>query len=127
MKNQYLLIGLGFVTIWDTITTVYGTYTILGDGQTQLIISIFFAVFLAAYLLHTIPIIKNPSEELIPVGAKILWFLAILYDLYTSFKGNVELILSNATGMEKVIIAIGLTVFVSSAPIGVSKLYFEKE
>jgi len=58
----------------------------------------------------------------------VLWFLAFLYDLYTAFVGNMDLILGEtATGTQKVIIAVGLTVFICSAPIGLSKLYFEPD
>ena len=127
MKKTYMLIALGFVTLWDTITTVYGTYKILGEGSIQLILSIFFAVIIEVHLMRTFPVLKNPSEEFYPVGLKGLWFLALFYDLFTSYKGNIELILSNSLGVEKIIVAIGLTIFVSSSPIGVSKLYYERE
>jgi len=116
---------LGVVAIWDTVTTVYGTYKIFGDGTIQLVVSIGFALLLGGYLLWTIPIIKNPSEELIPVGAKVLWFLAICYDVFTSFTGNMDLILGNSTGVQKVLLAIGLTIFVCSAPIGLSKIIYD--
>jgi hypothetical protein len=119
-----LILLLAVVTIWDTITTIYGSYTILGEGTVQLLISIGFAVFLAGYLLRTIPIIKNPSEDLVPQGAKVLWLLAICYDIFTSFTGNIELLLGNTSGTEKVIFAIGLTIFVCSAPIGISQLIY---
>lgn len=127
MSRPLLTILLGIVTIWDTITTVYGTYTIFGDGTIQLVVSICFALILAGFLIRTIPIIKNPSEELIPVGTKVLWFLAICYDIFTSFTGNMDLILGNSTGVQKVMLAIGLTVFVCSAPIGLSKLIYDPD
>ena len=127
MNRSLLIILLGVVTIWDTITTVYGTYTIFGHGTIQLVVSIGFALLLAGFLIRTIPIIKNPSEELIPVGAKVLWFLAVCYDIFTSFTGNMDLILGNSTGTQKVILAIGLTIFVCSAPIGLSKLIYDPD
>jgi hypothetical protein len=118
---------LGLITIWDTFTTVYGTHLIFGDGFVQMAASIGFSLILTGFLLRTIPIIKNPSDDLIPAGAKILWFIAIGYDVFTSFTGNMDLILGNASGTQKVILAIGLTIFVCSAPIGLSKLYFQPE
>ncbi len=127
MSRPLLIILLGVVTIWDTVTTIYGTYRIFGDGTIQLVVSIGFALLLAGFLIRTIPIIKNPSEELIPVGTKVLWFLAICYDIFTSFTGNMDLILGNATGVQKVVLAIGLTVFVCSAPIGLSKLIYDPD
>jgi len=125
MNRTLLGLLLGVVAIWDTVTTVYGTYKIFGEGTIQLVVSIGFALLLGGYLIWTIPIIKNPSEELIPVGAKVLWFLAICYDLFTSFTGNMELILGNSTGVQKVLLAIGLTIFVCSAPIGLSKIIYD--
>jgi len=125
MNKSLLKLLLGFVTIWDTITTIYGTYTIFGSGTIQIFVSIGFAIFLTIFLIQTIPIIKNPSEELIPVGTKVLWFLAICYDIFTSFTGNMDLILGNAAGTQKVLLAIGLTIFVCSAPIGLSKSIYD--
>lgn len=125
MNRTLMGLLLGVVAIWDTVTTVYGTYKIFGDGTIQLVVSIGFALLLGGYLLWTIPIIKNPSEELIPVGAKVLWFLAICYDVFTSFTGNMDLILGNSTGVQKVLLAIGLTIFVCSAPIGLSKIIYD--
>ena len=124
MSKTLLILGLGFVTIWDTITTIYGTYTILGHGTIQLILSILFAIILSVYLLRSIPIIKNPSEEIIPVGAKVLWFIAIIYDIFTAYTGNFDLVLGNVEGSQKIIIAIGLTIFICSAPIGLSQLLY---
>jgi hypothetical protein len=123
-----MILGLGFVTIWDTVTTIYGTSTILGKGPIQIILAVLFGILITSFLFRTIPIIKNPSEELIPVGTKVLWFLAVLYDLYTAFLGNMDLILGDtATGVQKVVIAVGLTIFICSAPIGLSKLYFDPD
>ena len=122
------MLGFGFVTIWDTVTTIYGTTTILGKGAIQIILSVLFGVLITSFLFRTIPIIRNTSEDIIPVGAKVLWFLAFLYDLYTAFVGNMDLVLGEtATGVQKVIIAVGLTIFICSAPIGLSKLYFEPD
>ena len=127
MKKTYMLFALGFVTLWDTIATAYGTYKILGEGPAQLIFSIFFAVIIAVHLMRAFPVLKNPSEEFYPVGLKVFWFLALFYDLFTSFKGNIEFIFNNSLSVEKIILAIGLTLFVSSSPIGVSKFYYERE
>jgi hypothetical protein len=63
MNRTLLIIGLGFVTLWDTITTIYGTYTILGEGDVQVAISVLFGVLLTVFLLRTVPIMKNPNNE----------------------------------------------------------------
>jgi len=127
-NKNLLIIGLGAVTVWDTITTVYGTNTILGKGDVQIILSVLFGLLISSFLLRTIPIIKNPSDDLIPTGAKVLWFLAVLYDLFTAFMGNFDLVLSQtASGVQKVIIAIGITIFICSAPIGLSSVYYDAD
>jgi hypothetical protein len=127
MNKNMLMLGLGFVTIWDTATTVYGTFTILGSGVIQVILSVLFGILITSFLFRTIPIIKDPSDDLIPTGAKILWFFAVLYDLFTAYMGNFDLILNqSASGVQKVIIAIGITIFICSAPIGLSSLWFEE-
>jgi hypothetical protein len=127
-NKNVLIIGLGAVSVWDTITTIYGTSTILGKGEVQMVLSVLFGVLLSIYLFKTIPIIKNPSDDLIPTGAKILWFLAVLYDLFTAFMGNFDLVLSQtASGVQKVIIAIGITIFICSAPIGLSSVYYDSD
>jgi hypothetical protein len=119
------MIGLGLVTIWDAATTVYGTSTIIGNGGIQMMLSVLFGLLLAAFLIRTLPIIKNPdNDDIIVVGGKVLWFLAILYDLFTSFTGNFDLILGTVEGIQKTIMAIGLTLFVSSAPIGLSSVMY---
>jgi hypothetical protein len=127
MTRQLLILGLGFVAIWDTVTTIYGTKVILGGGDIQFVISVLFALLLAAYLFRSVPIIKNPSEDLFHVGAKVLWVLALVYDLFTSFKGNFDLVLGNVGGTERIVLAIGLTIFTCSAPVGLSKLVFDPE
>lgn len=128
MNNKTLfLILIGAVAVWDTVMTYHGTYKIFGDGNVQVLVSIGFAFILTGYLIRTIPIIRNPSEEMIPVGAKVLWFLAICYDLFTSFTGNMDLILNNVGGPQKVILAIGLTLFVSSSPIGLSRIIYDAD
>ena len=127
-KNFYMKIGLGVVTLWDTITTIYGTSSIIGNGLIQMILSIGFGLVLAVFLIRTIPIMKNPeNEDLIVIGTKFLWVLAIAYDLFTSFTGNHDLILGNVEGIQKNIIAVGLTIFVSSAPIGLSSLIYQNK
>lgn len=127
-NKSLLLIGLGAVAVWDTVTTVYGTSTILGKGDVQIVLSVLFGLLISSFLLRTIPIIKNPSDDLIPTGAKVLWFLAVLYDLFTAFMGNFDLVLSQtASGVQKIIIAIGITIFICSAPIGLSSVYYDSD
>ncbi len=126
--KTYTLYGLGFVTIWDTITTVYGTVSIMGTGGVQIFISILFGLIISGFLINSVKIMSNPSEELFPVAAKILCIAAIGYDLYTSFVGNQDLILNNnSNGFSQLFITIGLTIFVSAAPIAISKILYDEK
>lgn len=121
-----MMVGLILVSLWDTVTTIYGTMLIVGRGAPQVVISVLFGILISVFLLRTIPILKNPREDLLTLGTKALWFLALLYDLYTAFEGNMDLILGeNASGHQKVIIAVGLTIFICSAPIGLSRYWFD--
>jgi hypothetical protein len=121
-----LFVGLGFITIWDTATTIIGTNNILGNTGMTLFLSVIFGVMLTIYLIQTIPIMLNPKEDLLYIGAKILWILAILYDLFTSFIGNKNLIESGDSSFDlaQIVITIGMTLFVSSAPIAISYLLY---
>lgn len=80
-QKQLLIFGLGLVTIWDTFTTITGTLDLIGNGKMQLIVAIIFGLLISAFLLGTMPLLNNPREELIIMGGKLLWFLALLYDL----------------------------------------------
>ena len=126
MNKIYALYALSFVTLWDTITTIYGTVGIFGSGIVQIFISTLFGLIISSFLLRTMSIINNPKEDVISIGEKILWFLAICYDLYTSFIGNQELVLNSSKGgFAQVVMTVGLTIFVSFAPIGISKIRYQ--
>lgn len=122
--KPYLIWALGFLTLWDTATTIYGTASMIGPKMVQIPFSILFGLVLSGYLLRSIPILKNPSTDLIPVGAKILWFFAVLYDIFTAFTGNLELIRGGQSDSSQIFIAIGLTIFICSGPIGLSQQLF---
>jgi hypothetical protein len=130
MSSTYkyaLLISFGFVTIWDTITTVTGTMSIIGDGDAQLFIAVIFGVMISSFLVATIPLLENPSQHPIIYGAKFMWLLAVSYDLYTSFMGNLTFIVDGAQvgDIAQKVITIGITLFVSSSPIAISYLLNE--
>jgi len=49
------MLGFGFVTIWDTVTTIYGTTTILGKGAVQIILSVLFGVLITSFSISHYP------------------------------------------------------------------------
>jgi competence protein ComGC len=126
MNRQILHLFLGFVALWDAITTIVGTSAILGTGLLQMFISILFGAIISMLLIHTIPIMRNPREDLLTTGAKFLWFLALVYDLYTAYNGNKEYITNKSTTSAQTIITMGLTIFVASAPIAISWILFDE-
>jgi len=126
LSKLILFFGLGFITIWDTATTIIGTNNILGNTGIGFFLSFIFGVMITTYLIQTMPIMFNPKEDLLHIGAKILWILAILYDIYTSGMGNKDLIESGDSSFDlaQIVIIIGMTLFVSSAPIAISYLLY---
>lgn len=71
-----------------------------------------------------------------------MWFLAFIYDLYTSFIGSINLMLKEKMGhanlapilshmgetdMPQLVVIIGLTLFISASPIAISFLLYEAE
>jgi hypothetical protein len=120
MNRQILFLFLGFVALWDAVTTIIGTVSILGNSAIQIFISILFGVIISMLLINTIPIVNNPREDFLSTGAKFLWFLALLYDIYTAYSGNKDYITHGAITTGQTIITIGLTIFVASAPIFIS-------
>ena len=126
--RNILLFGLGLITAWDTFTTVTGTTAIIGTGNIQIFISIIFGIIISSFLIFTIPILDNDDDDLIAIGSKILWFLAVCYDLYTSYTGNRTFIAEQAASgnIEKILITVGMTIFVSSSPIGISYIWNKK-
>ena len=122
--KQIMIIALGIVTVWDTFTTITGTAEILGGSGIAFFLSILFALMITAILIKTIPIMYHPRKDFLYTGAKLLWGLAFLYDLFTSFIGNRGLIETggNDFGFAQVIVTIGMTIFVTSSPIAISYL-----
>ena len=128
-EKQITIIGLGAITIWDAFTTITGTAKILGGSGIAFFLSILFAVMITSMLVKTIPIIYNPKEDLLHIVAKIMWGLAVLYDVFTSFMGNRGLIeTSNSDfGFAQAVVTIGMTIFVTSSPIAISYLLYMAE
>jgi hypothetical protein len=125
-QKQLLIFGLGLVTIWDTFTTITGTLDLIGNGKMQLIVAIIFGLLISAFLLGTMPLLNNPREELIIMGGKLLWFLALLYDLYTSYMGHFTFVQNTrGYGAGQIAVIAGMTLFVSSSPIIISYLLNE--
>lgn len=119
--RHIVMLLLGLITIWDTFTTIVGTTEIIGSANMQIFIAVIFAIMIAGLLIFTIPIWKNSKDDFIATGAKGLWLLALLYDFYTSFMANRDFIIQGFdANVHQLVITVGITIFVTSAPIGIS-------
>lgn len=125
--RQILIIFLGGITIWDTVTTITGTLYIIGDGFINTFLAILFGVMIASLLLLSIPIVRNPKTDIVTLVPKILLGIAICYDLFTSFTGNQRLIANEDSSFGQTIVVLGMTLFVSSSPMAISYLIHEVE
>ncbi|HEX8265446.1 MAG TPA: hypothetical protein VF596_08580 [Pyrinomonadaceae bacterium] len=126
-RKYTLAFCLAIVSFWDLVTTIYGTHSIAGDTPIQIGIAVGFGLLLSALLLYTLPIVKNPKEDVFSISFKGIWFLGLLYDLYTAFMGNFNLLLSSVNDTPKIVLAVGLTIFTCYAPLYLSKIIFDED
>ena len=113
-----ILIVACFVTgLWDGFTTFYGISQVMGNDKTQVIASAFFAIIIAGFLFGTKVIWEASSSSFISFVLRFLWFVALGFDLYTSYHGNRHFILGGNVNEDQMIMIIGMTILVSGAPI----------
>ena len=133
LNRNIILLILGVVTCYDILTTMTGTIDILEPGLGAVIASLLLGVIIGGLLYFSYEIHNINSNDFFPALIKPLWFLALIYDLWTSFNGNNRFIVNTELSMDewgKVLILVGLTLFVSACPIILSYLrnnqYFMK-
>ena len=123
---KLLLIITGIAGLWDGFTTFYGISEIMGVSDvmklrsreiTQIVASAFFALVITGFLFGTKTIWEISKTHSIGHILKLLWFVAFTYDIYTSFYGNKEFILSGHVNDEQMTMLIGMTILVSASPI----------
>lgn len=119
----FLLVVLAIASVWDAFTTVYGTIRILGNAPLQIMAALLFSALIFGFVLNSRTIMKWHSGFISGI-TKFFWFVAVSYDLFTSWIGNSALIL-RARDMEAttVIILIGLTLLVTASPILLSAFW----
>ncbi len=116
-----LIVIFSIVAVWDGFTTVFGTTVILDGGPQQLGAALVLAAVIMAFLIGTVWIWQE--NGMIGILGKVLWVIALGYDLYTSFEGNrAFLVTSESIEEKKLAILVGLTLLVSSSPIIISGL-----
>jgi hypothetical protein len=119
----FLLVVLAIASVWDAFTTVYGTIRVLGNAPLQIMASLLFSALILGFVLNTRTIMRWHSGFVSGI-TKFFWFVALSYDLFTSWIGNSALIL-RARDMEATtfIILLGLTLLVTASPILLSSLW----
>ena len=114
--RSILMILFGAGALWDVTTTIYGTWNILnGNNFFALIASIAFGLVILALLASTLWIWKK--EGVFGLGFKIFWCISIIYDLATSWNGNLSLLFQGRVNGVQYLLLIGLTLFMSLSPI----------
>jgi hypothetical protein len=113
--KKTLVAVLFCATAWDAFTTLYGTQRILGEGCAPISAAVLFAVLVTVLLLNTERILEMDSEGFQGVLSKFLWFLAIVYDLYTAWTGNHRFLVQELDLPRTVVLA-GLTLLATGSP-----------
>lgn len=125
IRNDCIFTGIllifALAALWDAFTTVYGTYQILGMGEPQLVSSVIFALVIFGILIWT-PVFLD-AGTFIPF--KVLWFLALLYDFYTSLIGNKAFVIQSELNTNQTIIIFGVALFITSTPVMLSYLLLQ--
>jgi hypothetical protein len=122
-NRNLILMVLGFVTVYDIITTISGTLDILQMSLGSVVASVTLGLLIGGMLYYTHEIFLNKSKDFLPQCFKALWALAFLYDIWTSFTGNAKFVLQEKVTTlsiddgKRLILLLGLTVFVSSCPV----------
>jgi len=107
-----LLIGFG--SLWDGFTTVFVTHRILGPGRIQLFASMALAFVVLGLLFSTEKILAAQGRAKLVVRG--CWALALIYDLYTSYVGNSEIILGGDVRGARFLLLIVLTLLTTGLP-----------
>lgn len=123
-NRNLILVVLGFVTVYDVLTTIFGTIEILEVSIGSVVAAVTLGLLIGGMLYYTHEIFLNKGQEFLSQAFKALWALAFLYDIWTSFTGNAKFVLQEENlskltteDWKKLILLLGLTLFVSSCPV----------
>jgi len=134
----WILIFLALLTAFDTFTTFVGTLTILGNniGSTDvmvlldksqtyaIVISSIFAFGIGSMLLATVSIFEYSkyNSEIFAKFLPLVWFVFFGYDVFTSWRGNLNLMYGNSIALtsDQLAILAPVTIFVSISAIIIS-------
>lgn len=118
----FLVSVLLAATIWDILTTVYGTIQVLGFGPFQVAASLLFSALIAAFVINTTRILRL-RQGFVGVMVKFFWLIALAYDFYTSWIGNANLVTQGRGDFQETALLVGLTLLVVASPILLSAVW----
>ena len=122
---QLVIFFFGLASLWDGFTTFHGTANILANNNNVepniiIIISSVFAIIILGFMWSTVYIWEMDGfSRLLFI---VFWFVAVGYDLYTSYIGNLEFIMRGQVNDQQFIVLVGITLLISGSPIFVSLL-----
>ncbi|HMQ54084.1 MAG TPA: hypothetical protein PKE64_14475 [Anaerolineae bacterium] len=122
MMKWFLTGVLVLATVWDGFTTIYGTILIFGTGPFQLFAAFLFSMLIMAFMLNTMRLMRWHRGFATSI-AKVFWFVALIYDFYTSWVGNSNLITQNRGDTAEIFMLIGLSLLVIASPILLSAMW----
>ena len=124
---QYAFLAISAIAaLWDALTTVYGTVTILGEPETisHIMIGVLFGALILIVLLNTRQIFARSGAG--SEFFRIFWTVALVYDTITAWQGNRNFIFPGYLQGQQQILLVGLTAMVSGSPILCSYLMHER-
>jgi hypothetical protein len=121
----------GSIAVWDIVTTIIGTVATIGPASAVSIMAgIIVSAFVATMLFMTFKIFDDAFARGIPVLGPLLrgvWWVALGYDIYTSFFGNAALmgVGISITNVGALLVIAAMTVLVVGASLVTAYLYHE--
>jgi hypothetical protein len=120
-----LVFIFAIASIWDGFTTVVGTHSILGQTQGQIPVSVMFSLVILGFMIGTSFI--RDFKGAIGGAMKIAWWIALCYDLGTSYYGNRRFIIQGDLNLQQNLILIGITLLVTASPIFLSLIWHHQK
>jgi len=114
--KKVLMIVFGIASLWDAFTTLVGTSAVLQSNS--MVFSVVAAVVILAFMIGT-KYIWNQEGTLKTILVT-MWVIALGYDVFTSFTGNLAVVMEGYANESQMAFLIGLTILTSASPILVS-------
>lgn len=122
-----LVLVLAMSSLWDSFTTIYGTYQIFGasgGSPVKLIASVLFGLLVLSLMLSTKHIFRWKQDA---AGAliRVFWLIAAVFDVYTTWTGNQYFVFGNQLDKSQLVMLVGFTALISGSPLILSLIIEE--